>query len=376
MNPLVMQPLAACAAAILLLPAAASAQTFKSSAGPLSVETVVGGLVNPWALAFLPDGRMLVTEKPGRIRIATPDGKLTAPLAGVPKVAASGQGGMLDIAVDRDFAKNQTIYFCYAESGDGGSRTALARARLDPDKLEDVKPIFRQEPAVSTGRHFGCRIVQGRDGHLFLTMGDRGDHSDEAQNLRSHIGKIVRIATDGSVPKDNPFVGRKDAKPEIFSYGNRNVQGAALHPVTGKLWANEHGPRGGDELNIIEAGKNYGWPVIGYGVDYSGAKIHEGTAKPGMEQPVRHWTPSFAPSGMAFMTGKLFPKWEGSAFIGALRGQMVLRVALDGEKATGDERILEGLRERIRDVRTGPDGALYLLTDNSAGRILKVTPGK
>ncbi len=371
-----MKLLAACTAIALAVPAAATAQTYKSSAGPLAVETVVGGLVHPWALAFLPDGRMLVTERPGRVRIATPDGKLSAPLPGVPKVYASGQGGMLDVAADRGFAQNHTIYLCYAEAADGGARTALARARLDGDKLEDVKPIFRQEPAVSPGRHFGCRIVQGRDGNLFLTLGDRGDHSKEAQSLGNHIGKIVRIAPDGSVPKDNPFAGRKDARPEIFSYGNRNVQGAALHPASGKLWANEHGPRGGDELNVIEAGRNYGWPTIGYGVDYSGAKIHEGTAKDGMEQPVKHWVPSFAPSGLAFLTGKLFPKWEGSAFIGALRGQMVVRVALDGEKFAGEERILEGLRERIRDVRAGPDGALYLVTDNSAGRILRVTPAK
>lgn len=367
---------AACATALLILSVPAASQTHPSSAGPLMVETVVGGLVNPWSLAFLPDGRMLVTERPGRIRIATPDGQLSAPLAGVPKVAAQGQGGLHDIVLDRGFRQNQTIYFCFAEPADKGSRTAMASARLNGSKLEDVEVIFRQEPAVPSSRHFGCRIVQGRDGNLFLGLGDRGDYSSDAQSLDNHIGKIVRVAPDGTVPKDNPFVGRKDALPEVFTYGHRNIQGAALHPQTGALWTQEHGPRGGDEVNIEQPGRNYGWPVVGHGVAYSGITIHQQKSRPDMVDPIHVWVPSIAPSGLTFMSGKMFPKWSGSAFVGALAGQMVVRLTLDGERVTNEERMLQGLQERIRDVRTGPDGALYLATDNKAGRILRVTPAK
>jgi aldose sugar dehydrogenase len=362
------------AASFIVLSCPAGAQTFKSSAGDLKVETVVGGLAHPWALAFLPDGRMLVTERPGRMRIATPDGKLSAPLAGVPRVFASGQGGLHDVALDRGFAQNGTIYFCYADRGDDGAQTAMARARLTGERLDDVTMIFRQVGPPSTGNHFGCRIVQASDGNLFLTLGDHFGPRNEAQNLGNHLGKIVRIAPDGSVPQDNPFVGRANARPEIWSYGHRNSQGAALHPETGKLWMHEHGARGGDELNIVEKGKNYGWPVIGYGIDYSGAKIHESTSKPGMEQPVKYWVPSIAPSGMAFYQGDRFSGWKGNLFIGALAAQILVRLTLDGEKVTGEERLLRDLRERIRDVRAGPDGALYLVTDNSAGRVLKVVP--
>ncbi len=364
-------------AAFALVCAPAQAQTFKSSAGDLAVTTVVGGLSHPWALAFLPDGRMLMTERPGRMRIATIDGKLLPPLAGVPKVYASGQGGLLDVALDRRFAQNRTIYFCFAEPMSGGARTSLARARLaDDTKLDDVTVIYRQEGPPSGGLHFGCRIAQTADNLLFLTQGEHGSHPGEAQNLGNHLGKIVRIAPDGSVPKDNPFVGRADAKPEIWSYGHRNMQGAALHPVTGQLWEHEHGPQGGDEINIPQAGKNYGWPVIGYGVNYGGAKLHDSTSKPGMEQPIKYWVPSIAPSGMAFYTGELFPAWKGSLFVGALAGQILVRLTLDGEAVTGEERLLQGLRERIRDVRAGPDGALYLATDNNAGRVLRVAPAK
>jgi glucose/arabinose dehydrogenase len=369
-----------CAAGlIVLLPIPAVAQTFSSSAGKLAVETVVGGLVHPWALAFLANGNMLVTERPGRLRIATPDGKLTPPLQGVPRVFASGQGGLHDVAIDQNFAQNRTIYFCFAEPADGGARTSLARARLageEAARLDEVRVIFRQQGPLSSGHHFGCRIAQAADGNLFLTMGDHSAHRNEAQNLENHIGKIVRIAPDGSAPRDNPFVGRAGAKPEIWSYGHRNSQGAAIHPTTGKLWMHEHGPRGGDEVNIIEKGKNYGWPVIGYGIDYSGAKIHESTHRAGMEQPIKYWVPSIAPSGMAFYDGALFSAWRGNLFAGALAGRMLVRLSLDGEKVTGEERLLQGLRERIRDVRTGPDGALYLVTDNAAGRVLKVMPAK
>jgi glucose/arabinose dehydrogenase len=367
-------------AAVLALGAApAAAQTFPSSAGDLKVETVARGLDHPWAIAFLPNGRMLVTERPGRLRIVARDGTLSAPVAGVPAVRASGQGGLHDIALDRDFASNRTIYFCFAESAQGGGRTALARARLDDGaapKLTDVKVIFRQEGPLSSGNHYGCRIVQARDGNLFLTMGDHFTYRDEAQNLSNHLGKIVRVTPDGAVPPDNPFVGRKDAKPEIWSYGHRNSQGAALHPQTGKLWEHEHGPRGGDEVNIPLASKNYGWPVIGYGIDYDGSRIHQSTAKPGMEQPIKYWVPSIAPSGMAFYGGEQFPQWKGSLFVGALAARLLVRLSLDGEKVTGEERLLEGLRERIRDVRAGRDGAIYLATDSGNGRILRVAPAK
>jgi glucose/arabinose dehydrogenase len=364
-------------AAMVALPA--SAQTFPSSAGPLNVETVARGLDHPWGLAFLPDGRMLVTERPGRLRIVTRDGKLSPPAIGVPKVRASGQGGLHDVVLDRDFASTKTIYLCFAEPASGGGRTAMARARFtegEAPQLDDVKVIFRQEGPLSSGNHYGCRIVQGRDGNLWLTLGEHFTHRDEAQNLTNHLGKIVRVTPDGAVPKDNPFVGRANAKPEIWSYGHRNAQGAALHPQTGKLWEHEHGPKGGDEVNIPLAGKNYGWPVIGYGINYDGTKAHESSARPGMEQPIKYWVPSIAPSGMAFYTADLFPAWKGSLFIGALAGQMLVRLELDGEKVTQEERLLTNLRERIRDVRQGPDGAIWLLTDSSEGRVLRLTPGK
>ena len=370
----------ACAVGLFVLGGApAHAQIFPSSAGTIKVETIARGLDHPWSLAFLPDGRMLVTERPGRLRLVSKDGKLSPPVAGVPKVAASGQGGLLDVALDRDYAQNQTIYFCYAEPTNGGSRTALARARLIDEskpRLDDVKVIFRQEGPLSHGLHFGCRIVQTPDHNLFLTMGEHSAFRDEAQNLSNHLGKIVRIRPDGSVPSDNPFVGKPGVKPEIWSYGHRNAQGAALHPQTGKLWETEHGPRGGDEINIPEAGKNYGWPVIGYGIDYSGAKIHDSTHKAGMEQPVWHWVPSIATSGLTFYTGDLFPTWRGSALVGGLVGQLLVRLDLDGEKVVKEERLLQKLGERIRDVRQGPDGAIYLLTDASNGRLLRVAPAK
>jgi aldose sugar dehydrogenase len=353
------------------------AQIAKSEQGNLRVETVAKGLSNPWGLAFLPDKRMLVTERPGRMRIVSADGTLSEPLAGVPKVAANNQGGLLDVIVDRDFANNRMIYLCYADPVSGGAQTAMARARLDDGdkpRLTDVQRIFRQEGPPSRGLHFGCRIVQARDGNLFLTTGDHYSDRDRAQTLDNHIGKIVRVAPDGSVPKDNPFAGKPDALPEIWSYGHRNSQGAALHPQTGKLWMHEHGPRGGDELNIAEAGKNYGWPVIGFGVDYSGAKIHEGTSRPGMEQPVVQWTPVIAPAGMAFYEGDLFPAWKGNVLIGGLASRVLVRLELDGEKVVKEERLLGQINERFRDVRTGPDGAIYLLTDNTAGRILRVSP--
>jgi glucose/arabinose dehydrogenase len=363
-------------ASLLIAGTRAGETSFGSSAGHLEVQTVASGLVNPWSLAFLPDGRLLVTERPGRMRIVSADGQLSPPLKGVPEVRASGQGGLLDVVTDKSVAQNSTIYFCFAERAGNGGRTAVARATLDTraGQLNDVKIIFRQDGPLSSGNHYGCRIVQAADGNLFVTLGEHFTYRNEAQNLGNHLGKLIRIAPDGSVPNDNPFVGRPGARPEIWRYGHRNEQGLALNPRSGDLWEIEHGPRGGDEVNIIGKGRNYGWPVIGYGIDYNGDKIHDSTAKDGMEQPVKYWVPSIAPSGMAFYTGKLFPKWNGSVFTGALAGKMLVRLSLDGNAVTGEERLLQNLNERIRDVRQGPDGALWLLTDNSEGRILRVTP--
>jgi len=369
-------------AIVSVLSAAVPAQAqpvFSSSAGNIAVDTVVSGISHPWALAFLPDGRLLITERPGRLRIASRDGKLSGTLAGLPSVFARGQGGLHDVILDRNFAENSIIYFCFADPVANGARTALARAQLvatAAPRLEDAKVIFRQEGPLSGGNHFGCRIAQSPDGNLFLSMGDHRDFPKEAQNLANHLGKVIRIRPDGSVPPDNPFVGRAGAKPEIWSYGHRNSQGAAIHPQSGKLWMHEHGPRGGDEINIPLPGRNYGWPVIGYGIDYDGKRIHEGTHRQGMEQPVKYWVPSIAPSGMAFYGGDLFPAWRGNLFVGALAGQMLVRLTLNGESVGSEERMLRGLNERIRDVRAGPDGALWLATDNAAGRILRVSPAK
>jgi aldose sugar dehydrogenase len=351
------------------------APAFGSSAGELEVRTIARGLVNPWALAFLPDGTMLVTERPGRMRVVTAAGQVSSPLKGVPEVWASGQGGLHDVIIDKSFVQNRTIYFCFAERTEGGGRTTTARAKLNGNgRLDEVKIIFRQQGPLSSGNHYGCRIAQADDGNLFVALGDHFTYRDQAQNLGNHLGKIVRITPDGSVPPGNPFMGRADAKPEIWSYGHRNVQALAINPASGDPWEIEHGPRGGDELNLIGKGKNYGWPVIGYGIDYSGAKIHDAAARDGMEQPLKYWVPSIAPSGMAFYTGKLFPKWNGSLFTGALRGAMLVRLTVNGNAVTAEERLLENLHERIRDVRQGPDGALWLLTDSSNGRVLRVAP--
>jgi aldose sugar dehydrogenase len=377
---IVMKLLVASSVAIVVAASAASpaaAQTYTSSAGNLTVETVARGLANPWALAFLPDGRLLVTERAGRMRILAKDGKLSPALAGVPAVFARSQGGLHDVVLDRSYAQNNTIYFCFAESASGGGRTSLARATLVDEgvpRLDGVEVIFRQDGPLSSGNHFGCRIAQTADNNLFLTMGDHFTYRNEAQSLANHIGKIVRVRPDGSVPPDNPFVGKTGIQPEIWSYGHRNLQAAAIHPATGRLWTVEHGARGGDEVNIPLAGRNYGWPVITYGRDYSGLKIGEGTAKAGMEQPVYYWDPSIAPSGMAFYTGNLFPEWKGNLFVGALRGQALHRLVLGGERVVGEEVLLRDLGERIRDVRSGPDGALWLLTDNPAGRVLRLVP--
>ena len=349
---------------------------FPSSAGALEVRTFARGLVNPWSLAFLTDGKMLVTERPGRMRIVSAEGQLSPPLKGVPDVWASGQGGLLDVITDKSHAQNKTIYFCFAERTSGGGRTAIARAKLNDSsgRLDETKIIFRQDGPLSSGNHYGCRIAQADDGNLFVTLGEHAAYRDQAQELGNHLGKLIRIAPDGSAPAGNPFIGRAGTRPEIWSYGHRNGQGLAINPASGEVWEIEHGPRGGDEVNIIARGRNYGWPVIGYGIDYSGAKIHETTVRDGMEQPVKYWVPSIAPSGMLFYTGKLFPKWSGSLFTGALSGTMLVRLSLNGNTVASEERLLQNLHERIRDVRQGPDGALWLLTDGSAGRILRVAP--
>ncbi len=365
----------ACASIVALAADPAAAQTFRSSAGNLNVETVARGLRHPWGLAFLPDGRMLVTERPGQMRIAARDGKLSPPLAGVPRVFASGQGGLARCRARSRLCPQQHHLFLLRRAGERRrAHVDGARAPCRRRKLEDVRVIFRQEGPLSSGNHFGCRIVQTPDNNLFLTTGDHFTTRDEAQNLANHLGKIVRMRPDGSVPPDNPFVGRQGAKPEIWSYGHRNMQGAALQPGSNRYWTHEHGARGGDEINVPQAGKNYGWPVITHGIDYSGAKIGIGTHKEGMEQPVWQWTPSIAPSGMAFYAGDLFPAWRGHLFVGALAGKMLVRLEVDGERVGKEERLLRELGERIRDVRSGPDGALWLLTDSSSGRILRIAP--
>jgi aldose sugar dehydrogenase len=351
----------------------ATAQEFKTDRAAVRVVTVATGLERPWSVAFLPDRRLLVTERPGRIRIVEADGRLSVPLAGVPQVYAEGQGGLLDLVLDPRFAESRLVYFSYSEPGSSGAGTAVARGRLGPDRLDDVQVIFRQEPKVNGSLHFGSRLVFAPDGRLFVTLGERNQR-DSAQDLSVHLGKLVRIGPDGSVPSDNPFVGKPAVRPEIWSYGHRNIQGAVLHPTTGALWIHEHGARGGDEINIPEAGKNYGWPVISYGVHYSGAKIGEGTRKPGMEQPIHYWDPSIAPSGMVFYTGERFPEWRGSLFVGSLTFPLLVRLELDGARVVKEERLLRELGEAIRDVRQGPDGLLYLLTHARNGRVLRLEP--
>lgn len=369
----------ACAAGLSGVPAQAQdIARERTQAGEIVVERVAQGLEHPWSLAFLPDGRMLVTERPGRLRIVT-NGSLSQPLAGLPRIQARGQGGLLDVVLDPGFAQNRTLYLSFSEPrAEGGSGTSVAKARLNTagTALEGTQVIFRQEPAGTTGRHFGARLVFDRDGNLFVTLGDRGNMSDDAQKLSGHIGKVVRITTDGKPSVGNPFLNRNDARPEIWSYGHRNIQGGTLHPATGRLWTIEHGARGGDELNAPQPGRNYGWPVITYGVDYSGLKIGEGTTKSGMEQPVYFWDPSIAPSGLMFYTGDRFPQWKGNLFTGALAGSLVSRLTMEGDRVTGEERMLRDLRERIRDIRQGPDGLIYLLTDSPEGQILRLRPAR
>jgi glucose/arabinose dehydrogenase len=358
-----------------LLPSPGHGQVIRTQDHAIRVTRIAESLEHPWGLAFLPDGRMLVTERPGRLRVIGKDRRLERdPVSGLPPVASSGQGGLLDVALHPRFPENGLIYLSYTGRDADGVGTEVARGRLAGNRLENVQVIFRQQPRGGTGRHFGSRLVFDRDGLLYITLGDRGEQH-RAQNPDDHAGSVIRLHDDGRVPKDNPFAGKPGWKPEKYTLGNRNMQGAALHPQTGMLWTHEHGPQGGDEINVIRPGTNYGWPVITYGVNYGiGTKIGEGTHKPGMTQPIHHWVPSIAPSGMAFYTGDRFPAWRGNLFVGALRDQMLVRLVLDGEKIVKEERMLKNTLGRIRDVRNGPDGYLYILTDESDGVLARLEP--
>jgi len=340
------------------------------------IVSLATGLEHPWSMAFLPDGRMLITERPGRLRLFA-NGQLDPePINGLPAINTVGhQAGLLDVALHPDYANNGWIYLSYAAAGPGGVGTEVGRARLEGHQLRDWETLFVLEPkSEDTARHYGSRLVFDRAGHLFITLGDRGERY-RAQDLGDHAGSVIRVNDDGSIPADNPFVENPEARPEIFSFGHRNMQGAALHPETGELWTHEHGPQGGDEVNVIRAGVNYGWPVITYGAEYgSGEAIGEGTHKDGMAQPLYYWVPSIAPSGMAFYTGDRFPEWRGNLFLGGLKSQILVRLRLDGERVVEEERLLKDSLGRIRDVRDGPDGHLYLLTDDAKGKLVRLEP--
>jgi glucose/arabinose dehydrogenase len=359
----------------------ALAETFDTEKGRIAVERIGERLSHPWAIDFLPDGSMIVTERSGKMRLVTEAGGLGEAIKGLPEVYAHGQGGLLDVAVHPAFARNRMIYWSYAEAGPGGSSTAVALGRLSEDgtALNEVKVIFSQRPKLRSNAHFGSRLVFDGNGHLFVTLGERFNAKTrgQAQKLDSDLGKIVRLTEAGEVPPDNPFVSKPEALPEIWSYGHRNIQAAAINPATGALWAVEHGPRGGDEINIPEPGKNYGWPVVSYGVNYDGSPVGSGKQEmPGMEPPIYQWTPVIAPSGMAFYTADLFPEWKGNLFVGGLAATTLVRLELDGDKVTHEERLLHDLGLRIRDVAQGPDGALYVVTDEDDGEILKISPAK
>jgi glucose/arabinose dehydrogenase len=356
---------------VAAFPAAAVERLIETETGAIRVETFASGLAHPWGVAFLPDGRMLVTERPGRLRIVSTEGQVSEPLSGLPKIDVAGQGGLLDVAIDPDFASNGLVYVTYAEAGEGGASTAVARGKLAGGGLENVEVIFRQKPKVGGSNHFGSRLAFAPDGTLFVTLGERFKF-DPAQDNTNHMGTVVRINPDGSVPPDNPFVGRSDALPEIWSYGHRNVQGADIEPGTGTLWTIEFGPLGGDELNRPEPGRNYGWPLVSWGKHYNGKEIPDPPTRPDLADAVRHWVPAISPSGMSFYDGALFPAWRGDLLIGGLSSRALVRLNMENGQVAGEERIDMGAR--VRDVQPGPDGAVYLLIDRSDGEILRVTP--
>ncbi|AEQ50836.1 PQQ-dependent sugar dehydrogenase [Pelagibacterium halotolerans] len=371
----------ACATA---LTAPAIAQTFETETGSVTLVPVVEGLQSPWGMVFLPDESMLVTERPGNLRHVSADGSISDPIAGIPEVVFEGQGGLLDVALDPEFETNRYVYLSYAEPGDeaGTNSTAVARGVLSDDmtQLTDVEVIFSQQPKLPSALHFGSRLTFDNEGYLFITTGERSDAEFrvQAQDLDSHLGKVIRILPDGSVPEDNPFVDTEGALPEIWSYGHRNMQGAAFHPDTGELWVAEHGPRGGDELNRIVEGGNFGWPLLTEGTEYSGDPINPPQELPDdLVEAERTWVPSPAPSGLAFYTGDLFPDWQGDAFMGALAGTDLIRIDLEGEEVLGDEFLFgDDFPHRIRDVTQGPDDALYLITDADPGQILRLSPAQ
>lgn len=357
--------------------AAPSEQVITSQAAAFNLEEVATGLSNLWGMTFLPDGSMVVTERAGKMRVISKDGVVGEPVKGLPAIAVGGQGGLLDVVASPQFNSNRKIYFSYSEPSANGktNSTAVSEAILVGNQLVSVKTIFSQKPKVNSAGHFGSRLVFADDGTLFITLGDRQSEKDKAQTLDNHIGKVVRINVDGSVPKDNPYINQKGALPEIWSYGHRNIQGAAIHPETRVLWTGEHGPQGGDEINITLAGKNYGWPVITYGENYGGGKIGEGTHKEGMEQPLYKWVPSIATAGFIFYTGDAFPEWKGNILMTSLKDKTLVRLTLDGDKVVSEERLLgKALKERLRHVVQGPDGFVYLLTDEYKARVLRLRP--
>lgn len=363
------------AAVLAARPVPAASQEQPSELHAFRVVTIAEGLENPWSMAFLPNGDMLITERPGRLRILRDGALLPDPVAGVPQVRARGQGGLLDIALHPDFASNRLVYLSFSKPNEDGSEgtTAVARGRWENDRLNDVEEIFEARAWSRGGNHFGSRLAFDRDGYLFLTVGDRAvrpgleiARSHPAQDLSNHQGSVIRLHDDGRVPADNPFVGQDGALPEIWSYGHRNLQGLAVHPETGDLWETEHGAQGGDELNRILPGRNYGWPVIGYGVNYGGEVIHEGTSAAGMEQPAHYWVPSIATSGLLVYTGDRFPGWKGSIFVGGLAGQQIARLTMDGQRVASEETLIEGMG-RVRDIRQGPDGLIYVAFDDRRG---------
>ena len=363
---------AATAAVLVALPAAAQPllRTVESSAGAIEVREVTRGLVHPWGMDRLPDGRIVVTERPGRVRLVE-DGALSAPLAGAPEVFAEGQGGMLDVRVDPDFADNRRLWLAFSEPGEGGASTALGRGRLEDDRIADFTTVFRMEPKQDGPNHFGARIVFAEDGSIFLTLAERYEF-DPAQDLSNHLGTIVRIMPDGDPHPDNPFRDREGAQPEIWSYGHRNIEAAAMRPGTDQLWIAEMGPRGGDELNLIERGANYGWPEVSWGSHYNLWPIPDPPSRPEFTDAVKQWTPVIAPSGMIFYTGELLPAWRGDAMIGALVAEGITRLTLEGDAVVDEELI--GLGARIREVAQGPDGAIYVLIDRAEGAIWRLAP--